>query len=241
MRLVAIIVGMVKKVVVNILRAFVDEEGKYGNPTGIIIDEKQELTTDERQKIATKSHYTDTVFINDLKTGNVSFFNPEQETKFAGDALISTAYFVKHGLGKKLDNLVCKGGVIKTWEEGELTWIEAGLAGTPGWNHEQWKSAKEIDEITAAEAAKIEHTMVWAWINEPKGLIRSRTFLLDWGTLEDQGNGSGSMQLASALGRKIEIHQGKGSVIFADSAGQNMAKVGGLVRVDEKKLINLPT
>lgn len=80
---------MARKVTINILRTFVDEKGRHGNPTGIIEDEKQELTKDERQKIAT------------------------------------------------------------------------------------------------------------------------------------------TMQLVNILGRKIEIHQGAGSVIFADTAGQNMARVGG--------------
>jgi predicted PhzF superfamily epimerase YddE/YHI9 len=79
--------------------------------------------------------------------------------------------------------------------------------------------------------------MVWAWIDEDKGLIKSRTFLPDWGTLEDQGNGSGAMQLAIMLGRKIEIHQGKGSVIYASPSSGNMAKVGGRVRIDPAVLI----
>lgn len=223
---------MSNSITVNILRAFVDEQGNFGNPTGIVLDLEQKLTTQERQKIATKLHFTDTVYINSLEPVNVSFFNPQQETKFAGDSLISTTHLITHVLGKKADFIICKGGEIKTWSEGNLTWIEASLDGTPGWQHQQLASAEAVDSITPEQASHYEHTMIWAWIDEDKGLIRSRTFLPDWGTLEDQGNGSGSMQLANTLRRKIEIHQGKGSVIYTEPSEGNFAKVGGRVRVD---------
>ena len=81
--------------------------------------------------------------------------------------------------------------------------------------------------------------MVWAWENEEKGIIKSRTFLLDWGTLEDQGNGSGSMQLASMVGRNLEIHQGNGSVIYSRPSGLSMAQVGGKVAVDLAEPLNI--
>lgn len=233
----AILGSMNDKIQVNVVRAFVNERGEHGNPTGIVIDLEQKLTKTERQKIATKLHFTDTVFVNDLDPVNVSFFNPQQETKFAGDSLISTAYFIEHNLGGNSELIVCKGGQIKTWSEGEITWIEASLDGTPGWQHQQLDSPEAVDRITDEEAALYEHTMVWAWIDEEKGLIRSRTFLLDWGTLEDQGNGSGSMQLAKMVGRRIEVSQGKGSVIYAEPAGDKSARVGGRVRVDKVILV----
>ena len=230
---------MSDKIKINILRAFVDERGDYGNPTGIVLDTAQQIRQSARQKIATTLHFTDTVFINSLDPINVSFFNPEQETKFAGDSLISTAYLIKHVLEKNADLIICRGGHIKTWSEGELTWIEASLEGTPGWQHQQLASPEAIDSITPEQSSHYEHTMVWAWANEAKGLIRSRTFLPDWGTLEDQGNGSGSMQLAKILGRKIEIHQGRGSVIYAEPSINNLSKVGGRVRIDAPHQVNM--
>lgn len=128
---------MTKKVRINILRAFINKEGKFGNPTGIVVDCEQNLTTTDRQKIATKLHFTDTVFINNLETVDVSFFNPQQETKFAGDSLISTSYFLKHILGKKIELVLCKAGQVNTWTEGELTWIEASIEGTAAWIHKK--------------------------------------------------------------------------------------------------------
>ena len=228
---------MSKKVEVNILRAFVNKEGKFGNPTGIVLDVKQNFTTTDRQQIATKLHFTDTVFINNLETVDISFFNPQQETKFAGDALISASYFIKHVLDKNITLLFCKGGRVITWEEDELTWIEASIEGTAAWIHKQFENVSSINTITPEEASKFEHTMVWAWANEKTGLIGSRTFLSDWGTLEDQGNGSGAMQLAKILGRNIEIHQGAGSIIYSSPSVKNHAKVGGRVKIDSPEFI----
>jgi len=230
---------MINKVEAHILRAFVNKEGKYGNPTGIVLDVHKILSSTQRQKIATQLHFTDTVFINNLNDVDVSFYNPQQETRFAGDALISTSYFLKHKLEKKIDVIRCKVGEVSTWTEGELIWIESSITGTAAWIHKQVKSVAEVNSITPEEAAQIEHTMVWAWEDESKGLIRSRTFLPDWGTLEDQGNGSGAMQLAKMLGRSIEINQGYGSIIFAQPSINTNAKVGGRVQIDTSKIIIL--
>ncbi len=76
------------------------------------------------------------------------------------------------------------------------------------------------------------HTMTWAWIDEVKGLVRARTFMSDWEIAEAEGNGSGSMMLAAALKRPIEIRHGQGSVIFAKPSEYNCAEVGGRVVQD---------
>lgn len=230
---------MTKKIEINVVRAFVNTVGEYGNQTGIVLDTELQISPADRQKIATQQHFTDTVFVNDIDTVNVSIFNPQQETKFAGDSLISTSYLIRNRLGKNTETIMCKGGEIRSWSEGEVTWIRASLAGTPGWQHVQMNNALAVDSITDAEAAAYEHTMTWAWVNKERGEIRSRTFLLDWGTLEDQGNGSGSMQLASMLGRRIEITQGKGSVIFAEPVDAISARVGGRVMIDQVRTLEI--
>ncbi len=219
---------------VNQLRAFVDSTSNHGNPTGIILDLEQNFSPSQRQTIATKLHFTDTVFVNRLDSFIVSFFNPQQETKFAGDALISTAYFSKHVLKRDLSLVSCRGGNISTWtDDSDLTWIEASLRGTPGWQHLELPDPRAVRSITPSEAATYKHTMVWAWEDKNRGTIVSRTFLLDWGTLEDHGNGSGSMQLAASLGRQIMIKQAQGSVIYAAPSENCKARVGGRVAIDQ--------
>ena len=99
----------------------------------------------------------------------------------------------------------------------------------PNWNFEQLNNAELVEKLAVNETINKEHTFVWAWIDETKGLIRARTFANDWGIPEDEANGSGSMKLADTLKREITIIHGHGSVIHARPSKDNNAEVGGLV------------
>lgn len=121
-------------------------------------------------------------------------------------------------------------GKIKVWQDGELTWARADLSILPPWNHTQLESAQAVERISLDETKSIEHTIMWAWIDKSKGLIRARTFASDWDIPEAQGNGSGAMVLAAQLNRSIEIRHGQGAVIFAKPAPNKCADIGGRVR-----------
>lgn len=220
---------------VHILRVFVNRKKKFGNPVGIVLDEKGDLRPQNRQKIASILGYSESVFVNNRNTGNVSIFNPKKEVKFAGHALVGTAYFIHKVMGKPITSLDCKGGHILTWEEGNVTWIRASLENTPLWHHEQLPDARSVESLSAIQAKFKEHTMVWAWIDQRKGIVRARTFAPDWGIPEGEANGSGSMQLAATLGQKLETHHGKGSIIYAKPAKSGSADVGGRVEEDESQ------
>jgi predicted PhzF superfamily epimerase YddE/YHI9 len=228
---------MTKQIVVYTSRVFVNEASEFGNPVGIVLDDTQSLSTEIRQKITVKIGFSESVFINNLDIGNITIFNPVKEVNFAGHAIIGTAYFIIHTLKKPLKSLECNTGKVYFWQEDNLTWIHADLKGTPPWIHEQLQSVEAIDYLSDFQIAKYEHTMVWAWINKEQNIIRARTFALDWGIVENQGNGSGSMQLATLLGEKLEIHHGKGSIIYAKPAGIGYAEVGGIVKEDIVKTI----
>jgi predicted PhzF superfamily epimerase YddE/YHI9 len=114
-----------------------------------------------------------------------------------------------------------------------LTWIKASLAGTPPWKHEQLTSVNLVENFEETR----EHTVIWAWLDENKGIVRARTFAPDWGIPEDEANGSGSMQLAAMLGKRLEIHHGKGSIIYAYPLENNSTTVGGRVKeIQEREL-----
>lgn len=228
---------MGKSVAVSIFRVFVNKNNKFGNPVGIILDENRQISTTHRQEIATNLNFSESVFINDSETGAVSLFNPKSEVDFSGYALIGTAHFINSILDKHPDSLHCNAGRVRTWQEKDLTWIRANLKNTPPWRHEQLPNASAIDKIPASQAKSKKHTMVWAWLNQNKGIIRARTFAPDWGIPEDEANGSGSMQLAISLGRDLEIHQGKGSIIYAKPVGKDFADVGGRVKAGPIKEI----
>lgn len=224
------------KITVNILRAFVNENGQFGNPVGIVVDENQNLNPINRQTFAATLNFSESVFINDSTTGNVSIFNPIREVKFAGHALVGTSFFINKILGKKVDFLECKAGRVQTWQENGLTWIHAELANTPPWHYQQLPDVSSIENLSIKPK---EHTIVWAWLDKTKGIVRARTFAPDWGIPEDEANGSGSMQLAAMLGQKLEIHHGKGSIIYARPAGTKAADVGGRVGENIPRAVTL--
>ena len=214
---------------IHTLRVFVDEKGNFGNPVGIIVDEGKKIGSKERQRIATELGFSESVFINDLHSGSVSIFDPQEEVSFAGHAMVGTAWFINRSRDIPLTSLTCTGGVIKTWMDNDKTWIRASLSMMPAWQYEQVKNASEVESLPHQAALSRKHTFVWAWIDETKGLIRARTFAPDWGTPEDEGNGSGSMRLAATLGRSIEVVHGKGSIIYATPQQSDFADVGGRV------------
>ncbi len=222
---------------IHILRVFVNSENKFGNPVGIILDQKQEISTKDRQGIATRLGFSESVFVNKKTTGNVSIFNPKKEVDFAGHALVGTAYFITNCLGKPVTLLQCRGGSVLTWQENDCTWIRASLKHTPAWNHEQLRDASSVKNLSTFQIRSKKHTMVWAWIDQSKGIIRACTFAPDWGIPEDEANGSGSMQLAAMLAQKLEIYHGKGSVIFAKPSKTGSADVGGKIAEDPSQKI----
>lgn len=215
---------------IHTIRVFVDENGEFGNSVGVILDEGKKIDPKERQQIATGLGFSESVFINNLSLGNVSIFNPREEVAFAGHAMVGTAWLISKLRNHPIDSLTCPGGSIKTWRDKDKTWIRASLGVMPSWQYEQLKNATEVECLSPAITLSKEHTFVWAWVDEMKGLIRARTFAPDWGIPEDEANGSGSMKLAAALGRSLEIVHGKGSIIYASPWKSDFAVLGGRVK-----------
>jgi predicted PhzF superfamily epimerase YddE/YHI9 len=214
----------------NILRVFTDANGNFGNFASIVFDEDRSIDNPERQAITRRLGHDETVFINGLSKAEVSIFNPQQEVNFAGHAMVGTAWLLARRSGRPVASMHCLGGDIRAWQDADITWIRAGLDMMPPWHHKQLVDATSVEAITPEQAAGMEHTMVWAWVNQKTGLIHARTFASDWGIPEAQGNGSGSMMLAAILHQDIEIKHGQGSIIFAKLAPNNCADIGGRVR-----------
>lgn len=215
---------------INSARVFVNENDQFGNPVGIVIDDQLKLDKPTRQKIAANLNYSETVFINDLVKPNIQLFNPVHEVKFAGHAVLGTAYFLKHELGKDFSEINCGEHKISVTFDDSLTWITAPLSIMPQWNFKQLDSTEAIDKLNKDQFNNQEHIVVWAWCNKDKGLIRARTFAPDWGIPEDQANGSGSMLLAHQLNQRLKIIHGEGSEILAEPVNDKLIKLGGLVR-----------
>jgi predicted PhzF superfamily epimerase YddE/YHI9 len=218
---------MAKMRVVNV---FSNEQGKFGNPVGIIADIENKISKENRQEIAKQSSFSEVVFINDVASKNISIYSPQREIPFAGHAAVGAAYFLSNEYNMRVAELSGIGGKIITWQENDFVWVKCSLDILPKWNYEQLKTTNEVEELTPAQMTDKQHTVIWAWIDEKKGIVRARTFASDWGIIEDEANGSGSMKLAVMQGRELIIHHGKGSVIHArPSSVSNYAEVGGSV------------
>jgi predicted PhzF superfamily epimerase YddE/YHI9 len=220
---------MINNLQLHIVCVFVDSEHKFGNPVGIILDEGKEIDAKERQQIVTSLGYSESVFINNLESGNVSVHNSQNEIPFAGHALVGASWYMNTTRIEPLDALVCMGNSIKTWSEGDNVWVRASKDILPPWNYEELGNALVVETLLGSQVATYEHTFVWAWIDKEKGIVRARTFAPDWGIPEDEANGSGAMKLAMTLGKALEVHHGKGSIIYAKPFDSNFVDVGGRV------------
>lgn len=198
----------------------------------VVVDEGRHIPDAERQAMARELNTGETIFINDLAKADISVVHPQGEIGFAGVGVLATSWLLAKLRGMPTELMHARDGEIKTWEAEGITWARASLYVMLPWNYRQLDSPDAVEAIAIADTNDWLHTMAWAWIDEPKGLIRARTFAVDWDIPEAQGNGSGSMVLAARLGRAIEIRHGKGAVIFAKPAQDNQADIGG--RVSEK-------
>jgi predicted PhzF superfamily epimerase YddE/YHI9 len=211
------------------VQVFVNEDGEFGNPASIIMDEQQKLDPERRREVTAEIGHDETVFINNLAEADVSIYHSYGEVPFAGNAMLGTAWQLAKLIGKTSNVIHCMGLETHAWQEDDITWLRSLPKTKNTWWHEQLPSAKDIENIKISETVDWKHKMVWAWIDEAKGLVRARTFASDIHIPEVQGNGSGSMMLALKLGRSLQIIHGDGSVIQAKPAGQGYAELGGRV------------
>lgn len=212
-----------------LLRVFTNDQGNYGDPTSVVIDEGRRIPDQERRSITRKLNTVETIFINNLETANISVMHPHGEIGFAGVAVVGVAYLLAKLRGRPTEKMIGRDDTIIVWQEDGLTWARANLSSMPPWNYKQLASAQAVEEIKLKDMATMEHVMAWAWIDEAKGLIRARTFATDWNIPEPEGNGSGALVLAAKLKRAIEVRHGKGSVMFAKPAQSGYADIGGRV------------
>jgi predicted PhzF superfamily epimerase YddE/YHI9 len=214
----------------HVLRVFTDDEGAHGNPLGVFLDGAS-VPRQNRQSVAARLGFSETVFVDDAAASVVSIFTPLAELPFAGHPLVGTAWLLRQQ-GQPVDVLRAKAGDVPTWtDDAGLAWIRGRAEWAPGMALEQHASASAVDALDASQnvAPFIDH---WAWIDEARGLVRSRVFAPDVGIEEDEATGSAAVRLVTAIGQPITIVQGAGSQIAARPGPDGTADVGGRVVLD---------
>lgn len=226
-----------------VLRVFCDQAGEWGNPLGVFLDGAA-VPADRRQAVAHELGFSETVFVDDAARGEIRIFTPGLELPFAGHPTVGTAWLLgrsETGGGvtaesqREVPCLRPPAGEVAVRAEGDLTYVAARAEWSPPWELIELEGAAEIDALDGPLDGREDEIYVWAWLDQDAGKVRSRCWSLADGVGEDEATGSAAIMLAAALDREIEIHQGKGSRLYATPLGGGRAEVGGRVVLDQRR------
>ena len=216
----------------HVLRVFVGPDGRGGNPLGVFLDGAS-IPTDRRQAVALELGYSETVFVDDPSEGAIRIFTPGRELPFAGHPTVGTAWLF-HESGAPATILRPPAGDVPFRHDSERTWILA----RPDWVHEinvdQLESPKAVEDAPAQQLGE-PGRYVWAWIDEPAGVLRSRYFAIDLGVVEDEATGAAAVVMGGLLGRPLTIRQGVGSEILVRPYDDGTVEIGGRVELVETR------
>ena len=210
----------------RVLKVFTGPDGRGGNPLGVVVDGAA-VPADRRQDVARELGFSETVFVDEAADGRIRIFTPDGELPFAGHPTVGTGRLLRRmRLGG--DVLRPPAGEVRTWDEDGRSWIRA----RPEW-------VQPIERVQLADTAAVEALTgppegsgsyyAWAWIDEAAGILRSRYFLPAMGIPEDEATGAAAVVMGGALGRRLEIRQGVGSVIQVRPGADGSVEVGGVV------------
>lgn len=220
----------------HVLKVFVGEDsnGKPtgGNPLGVFLD-GGEIPEAKRQGVAADLGFSETVFVDEARTGSLQIFTPTAELPFAGHPLVGTAWLLARE-GTEADTLRPPAGEVPARREGDMTYIAGRPEWAPPFEHVEYASPEEVDALDGPPRG-LGHAGAWAWEDEAAGKVRARVFAPAIGVTEDEATGSHAVRLCAALGRPLTIRQGVGSCIEARPLADGSVEVGGKVETVEKR------
>lgn len=209
---------------VTVLRVFCGPGGKGGNPLGVVL-EGQLVPPDDRQAMAARLGYSETVFVDDAELGRVRIFTPAVPMPFAGHPVVGTGWLLAR-CGHAAESLLTPAGRVPLRHEEGRTWAAGRDEWCPPFELVELDSPEEVD---AQEPSGEGWRYVWAWDDREAGIVRARCFVPEAGIAEDEATGSAALRLCAALGRPIEVRQGRGSIIHAQPIGEGLIEIGGAV------------
>lgn len=213
----------------HVLRVFTDAEGGHGNPLGVFLD-GTEIAPPKRQAIATELGFSETVFVDDPECGEIRMFTPTAEIPFAGHPVVGTAWLLAWKR-RPVEVLRPPPGEVGVRYGGELTYADARAEWCPPFEYVEHPDPGTVDHLDPADT--IADTYHWAWLDRDQGIVRARGFYPHHAIREDEATGSAALALCVALDRRIEVRQGRGSVIEARTLGGGRAEIAGRVVLDE--------
>lgn len=217
-------------VTLQVLRVFTGDDGSGGNPLGVFLDGGR-IPSDRRQAVAADLGFSETVFVDDERTGRVEIYTPAAPLAFAGHPLVGTSWLLRRQ-GQPVEVLRPPAGEVATWIDGGRTWIRGRAAWAPAMELRRYAHSGEVDALRSAPD-DLGFVDAWAWQDEAAGIVRARVFASDYGITEDEATGAAAVRLVTVLARPIEIRQGEGSVILARPGPDGTAEIGGACVLDE--------
>lgn len=220
------------------LRVFCAPNGGYGNELGVVREGSVLPDREDRQALAAKLAFRETVFVDDPERGIIDIYTPTARLPFAGYPCVGAAWLLD------VPELVTPAGVVGARLDGEFSWIEARAEWAPPRTFRQYASAAEIDDLSVPPPGERSEMGVppdevwggiyaWAWEDEPAGRIRARGFPgRGDGIEEDEATAAAALLLTEQLGRALNITQGAGSQILTAPQPYGWVEIGGRVRLE---------
>ena len=214
----------------HILKVFVGENGVGGNPLGVFL-EGDEVPEEERQSVAADLGFSETVFVDGAERGELRIFTPATELPFAGHPLVGTAWLLARE-GFETPLLRPPAGEVAYRSGPGFTYVTGRPEWAPPFEHLRLGSPEKVDAL-AGPPEGYDLVGVWAWEDKGAGVVRVRVFLPRIGVEEDEATGAYAVRLCAHLGREIEIHQGKGSLLLARPKADGSVDIGGRTELVE--------
>jgi predicted PhzF superfamily epimerase YddE/YHI9 len=210
--------------VLHVLRVFLGKDGGGGNPLGAFVDGSS-IPKKRRQGVAADLGFSETVFVDDAATGKIAIFTPGSELPFAGHPTVGTSWLLNH-LGTPVDTLRPPAGEVRTWRDGDLTWIRARAEWAPPFRIVEHPTAAEIDSLVPPQMGD-KGFYAWAWLDASSGEVRARCFPTEYGIAEDEATGAAAVLMGARIGRPLTIRQGVGSELHVRPGPDGTVEVGG--------------
>ncbi|WP_206540791.1 PhzF family phenazine biosynthesis protein [Nocardiopsis potens] len=215
----------------HVVRVFCGDGGTGGNPLGIVPDGAAVPDRARRQALADRLGFSETVFIDDPGSGAVDIYAPGARLPFAGHPLIGAAWLLRR-TGLPVEGLVTEAGPVSAWEDGGAEgtgWIRARPEWAAGRRTERFGSVAELEALDGPPEGD-GWLYAWAWLDEPAGRVRARGFpRRPGGVAEDEATGAAAIVLTAELGRPLDVHQGRASLIRTRPGPGGTVEVGGRV------------
>ena len=224
---------------VTVLRVFTDQDGKFGNPLGVV--DAGTVEPANRQRLATQLGYSETIFIDvpapGANTATVRIYTPAVELPFAGHPTVGAAWWLR-AQGTPVHTLQVPAGIVQVSYADDLTSVSARSEWAPEFAIHDLTSTDELFAADPADYPDDINHYLWTWIDKEQGLLRSRMFATDLGVPEDEATGAAAVRITDYLSSDLTIVQGKGSIIHTEWSPEGWVRIAGRVADDGTRQVD---